>query len=124
MRPVTSKSQEALRNIYNDALGVPMLPTPAEDTHRVGKLTAEAMKIEYDSAAKAIEAMGDHLLELQKRMDNEARNILDAIDEVNRIAAHYRQEGKEMFDRIEDCARQTQRVREICTDLAPKPAER
>lgn len=94
-----------------------------ESLSRVGRLTSEAMAIEYEAAAKAIEAMGEHLLDLQRKMDAEAAMIVTAIDEVHAVAKHYREQGELMFKRIEDCARQTQRVREICMDLRPKVAD-
>lgn len=101
---------------------VPDYVKHAPDIGRVGRLTSEALAVEYESAAKAIEAMGAHLLDLQKQMDAEAALILTAIEEVNAVAKHYREQGTIMFGRIQDCARQTARVREICSDLTPKVA--
>lgn len=96
------------------------LPAPEIIPSRVGQLTAEAMKKEFDSAAQAIEQMANELLAIKARMDKEQAMILQAIDEINATAARYRQEGSRISASVEDAAKQTQRVRDICADLSIK----
>ena len=86
----------------------------------VGRLTAEAVAIDYEAAAKAIDAMGKQLTELQQRMEAETQAIHSAILEVNMVAEKYRDEGLKAFKRIEACAKITQDVRDACEAMRHK----
>jgi predicted nucleic acid-binding Zn-ribbon protein len=85
--------------------------------HDVGRLTAEAMKAEFESAAKEIEQLGTELLTVKARIDKEQDNIMAAIDQVHALAKAWRDEGARISSTVADCAQQTQRVRDICGQL-------
>lgn len=91
------------------------LPAPIHD---VGRLTAEAMKAEFESAAKEIENLATELFGVKARLDREQENILAAVNKVNELAEVWRREGGRISSTVEDCAKQTQRVRDLCAELA------
>jgi hypothetical protein len=80
---------------------------------RVG-VTAEAVTRELESAAKEIEAMGAELISAVKKWEA----ITTDVNNVIRDAAEaYRQQGKKMFERIEESALFTEDVRKSCEDV-------
>ena len=83
-----------------------------------GALTAEAVMREYESAAKAIEAMGTELISVAKNCED-VRNLIRG------TAGAYRQEGrKERFRAyIEGCALFTEDVRRTCETVKRRMME-
>lgn len=103
------------RNEITDMM--PDYVTHDPDVTTVGRLTAEAVAIDYEAAAKAIDTMGKQLTELQVRMEAETQAIHAAILEVNMVAEKYRDEGLKAFKRLEACAKKTQAVRDACEKM-------
>ena len=77
----------------------------------IGKF--EAVMQDYESAAKEIEALGAELISAAKQC--EAMNA--DVNAIRDIAQAYRQEGKKIFARIEECGLFTADVRKICEDV-------
>lgn len=106
-------------------LRAPSLAMPDYVEHRegateIGKLTAEAIVREYETAAKEIEEMGGELIECAKRCEAMTRDVLAATDEMKQTAARYREEAKRIFVEIENCTAMTAEVRKTCTELKEK----
>ena len=85
-----------------------------EGVSRVGPLFAEAVVRDYEAAAKEIEAMGAELIDAAKRCEAMAAEVHSAIAFVRETAAAYREQGKNIFERIEECAIFTEDVRKSC----------
>ena len=105
----------------------PSLTMPEYVEHRdgateIGKLTAEAIVREYETAVKEIEEMGAQLIECAKKCEAMTRDVLAATDEMKQTAARYRQEAKRIFVQIENCTVMTAEVRKTCTELKEKIA--
>ena len=81
---------------------------------RVGALSAEAMARDHESAAKEIEAMGAELISAAKKCEAMTAEVHNAIAYMRDTAAAYREEAKQIFKRIEDCALLTEHVRKTC----------
>ena len=77
-------------------------------------LTAEAVTREYESALKEIEAMGAELISVAKKCEAMTSDVQNLIRDT---AEAYRQEGKKIFERIEECAVSTEDVRKTCEDV-------
>jgi hypothetical protein len=88
----------------------------------IGKLTAEAIVGEYETAAKEIEGMGAQLIDCAKRCEAMTRDALFVIEEMKETAARYREEAKRVFLQIENCSLMTAEVRKTCTELKQKIA--
>src|SRR5690242_13510445 len=88
-----------------------------EGVSRVGALTAEAVVRDYESAAKEIEAMGAELISAAKKCEAMTADVHNAIAFMRDTAEAYRQEGKKIFKRIEECALFTENVRKTCEDV-------
>jgi len=93
-----------------------------EGATEIGKLSAEAVVREYESAAKEIETLGVELIQRAKQCEEMTREALAVIDEVKQTAARYRAEAKRIFVEIEDCSQMTAEVRKICNELTEKMA--
>jgi hypothetical protein len=93
-----------------------------EGTTEIGKLTAEAIVREYESAAKDIEAMGAELIERVKQCEAMTRDASAVTEEMKETAARYRAEAKRIFLQIEDCSLMTAEVRKTCSELREKIA--
>jgi hypothetical protein len=83
-------------------------------------LTAEAVKREYESAAKEFEAMGAELISAAKKCEALTTDVQNMIRDT---AEAYRQEGKKMFNRIEETAVFTENVRKTCEDVKRRMIE-
>ena len=77
-------------------------------------LTAEAVKQEFESALKEFQAMGAELICAAKKC--EALNA-DVQNTIRETAEAYRQEGKKIFERIEESSVFTEDVRRMCEDV-------
>jgi hypothetical protein len=83
-------------------------------------LTAEAVTREYESALKEIEAMGAELISVAKKCEAMTSDVQNLIRDT---AEAYRQEGKKIFERIEECAVFTEGVRKTCKDVKHRMIE-
>ncbi len=102
-------------------------PLPDYVEHRegigeIGKLSAEAVVREYEEAAKAIEAMATELGERARQCEAMVKDTIAVRNEVNEIAAAYREEAKRVFLHVEDCALMTAEVRKACGELRTRIA--
>ena len=87
------------------------------DIDQIGKLSAEAVIAQYESAVKALEAMGTTLIDCVQRAEKMAAGCKDAIAYVQDTAQKYREEAKLVFDRIEQASVMTAEVRSVCDDM-------
>jgi hypothetical protein len=84
-------------------------------------LTAEAVKREYEAAAKEFEAMGAELISAAKKCEALTTDVQNTIRDT---AEAYRQEGKKIFNRIEESALFTEDVRKTCEEVKRRMIER
>jgi hypothetical protein len=108
--------------VYAPALAMPDYVEHRVGATEIGKLSAEAVVREYESAAKEIESMGVELIERVRQCENMTHDALSVIDEMKQTAARYRTEAKRIFLEIEDCSLVTAEVRKICNELVEKIA--
>ena len=90
-----------------------------EGATEIGKLTAEAIVGEYETAAREIEGMGSQLIDCVKRCEALTWGCLFVIEEMKETAARYREEAKRVFLQIENCMLMTAEVR-ICSGIQRK----
>ncbi|XUJ33893.1 hypothetical protein ACQ5SK_41660 [Bradyrhizobium japonicum] len=83
----------------------------------MGALSAEAVIRDYESAAKEIEAMGAELIDAARKCEALTAQVHDAIAFMRETAAGYRDEGRKIFKRIEECALFTEDVRKTCEEV-------
>jgi hypothetical protein len=99
----------------------PVLPYAHHaEVDQVGKLNAESVIAQYESAVKALEAMGTTLIDCVKRAEKMAAGCKDAIAYVQDTAQKYREEAKLIFDRIEQASAMTAEVRSVCDEMRRK----
>jgi len=109
----------------NPDAATPKPPMPEYVEHRateIGRLSAEAVVREYESAAKEIEATGAELIGLVKQCEAMTRNAIAVTEQLKETAARYREEAKRVFLQIENCSEVTAEVRRTCTELREKIA--
>lgn len=102
------------------------LPTyiePREGVSQVGALTAQAVVAQYEAAAKEFEAMGQAMIANVKRAEEAAASARQVFESLQATAAAYREEGKRIFQQIEECALLTEEVRTTCDALRSKIAK-
>jgi hypothetical protein len=104
------------------SLAMPDYVEHREGATEIGKLTAEAIVREYETAAKEIEGMGAQLIDCVKHCEEMTRDALRVIEEMKETAARYREEAKRIFLQIENCTLMTAEVRKTCTELKEKIA--
>jgi hypothetical protein len=106
--------------VRTPSLAMPNYVEHREGATEIGKLTAEAIVREYETAAKEIEGMGAHLIDCVKRCETMTRDAFLVIEEMKETATRYREEAKRVFLQIEDCTLLTAEVRKTCTELKEK----
>jgi hypothetical protein len=126
------RNSPPIRSQHSTELAPPKLRAPAiaipdyvehcEGATEIGKLSAEAIVREYETAAKDIEAMGAELIERVKQCETMTREALAVTEEMKETAARYREEAKRIFLQIENCTRMTAEVRKTCIELKEKIA--
>lgn len=99
------------------AIALPDYVEHTEGVTRVGALSAEAVIRDYESAAKEIEAMGSELIGAAQRCEALTAQVHEAIAFMRETAAGYREEGRKIFERIEQCSVFTEDVRKTCEDV-------
>ena len=102
------------------AVGMATLEAEVTEVSRVGALTAAAVMQDYESAAKEIEAMGAELINAVKHFEAMTTDVNNVIRDT---AETYHQEGKKLFERIEECALFTEDVRKTCEDVKRRMIE-
>ena len=103
-------------------IAIPDYVEHCEGATEIGKLSAEAVVREYETAAKDIEAMGAELIERVKQCEEMTREALAVTEEMKETAARYREEAKRIFLQIENCTRMTAEGRKTCIELKEKIA--
>jgi hypothetical protein len=103
-------------------IAIPDYVEHCEGATEIGKLSAEAVVREYETAAKDIEAMGAELVERVRQCEAMTREALAVTEEMKETAARYREEAKRIFLQIENCTRMTAEVRKTCIELKEKIA--
>ncbi|AHY50919.1 MULTISPECIES: hypothetical protein [Bradyrhizobium] len=99
------------------SIALPDYVEHTEGVTRVGALSAEAVIRDYESAAKEIEAMGAELIDAARKCEALTAQVHDAIAFMRETAAGYRDEGRKIFKRIEECALFTEDVRKTCEEV-------
>lgn len=102
---------------------LPPLPNYVE--HRegmdtVGKAAAQAIVMQYDSAMKALEAMGKELIECVSHAQTMAGRCTEVLKYVAETCDQYRDESKAIFARIEHASALTAEVRKVCDEMREK----
>ena len=105
------------------SIGLPNYVQRQEGVPRAGALSAEAVVRDYETAAKEIESMGAELIEAAKNCEAMTADVHDAIAFMRDTAAAYRDEGKKIFNRIQECALFTDDVRKSCGEVKRKILE-
>jgi hypothetical protein len=102
------------------AISLPEYVEHTDGVTRVGALSAEAVIRDYESAAKEIESMGAELIGAAQKCEALTAQVHDAIAFMRETAAEYREEGRKIFKRIEECAVFTEEVRKTCEQVKRK----
>jgi hypothetical protein len=103
------------------AVALPEYVTHLDGVTEIGKLSAEAVIREYETAAREIEAMGQ---EMASRHEAITASVVGMLEDVRATAAHFRKEAKRIFHEIESCSVLTEEVRTTCDALKKKMGER
>ena len=110
--------------VRTPSLAMPNYVEHREGATEIGKLTAEAIVGEYETAAREIEGMGAQLIDCIKRCEAMTRDAFLVIEEMKETAARYREEAKRVFLQIENCTLMTAEVRKTCIEFKEKIAAR
>src|SRR5215468_6192010 len=137
MKTTLSDLEREIREVrskapVHDPRSAPMIAAPGllmpdyvehrDGATEIGRLSAEAVVREYEATAKEIESMGGELIERVRQSEALVRDTLSVIDELNEVAARYREEAKRVFDHIESCSLVIAEARQTCTELKDKIA--
>ena len=88
----------------------------------IGRLSAEAVVSEYESAAKEIEAMGSELLKRVKQCEIMTAEALRVTEDLKEVATRYRAEASRVSGQIESCSHLVANVRKTCIELRDRIA--
>jgi hypothetical protein len=109
-------------SVRTAALPLPEYLEHREGADEIGRLSAEAVAASYESAAREIEKMGAELKERTQLCEKLVADSNQALTLIQETAAQFRDAGKMIFLKIEDCSLMTKEVRETCDTLRAKLA--
>jgi hypothetical protein len=140
---IGNELERSMRDMRHEP--TPKLPLPHYVEHGaevsdVGRLSSQALAAEYERAAKEVEAMGVALVKSMQECEQDAVRAVKAMEEVRETtleavkmcqatATAYRDEAKQLFNRIQKSAMLAEDVRRACVQLcqnieAGEPAAR
>jgi hypothetical protein len=93
-----------------------------EGVSQIGKISAAAVVLEVEAAAKEIEAMGAALVDAAKQCELMTAGVHQVAADVIALAGGYRNKAKQIFAQIQACTLMTDEVRNLCKTLAGKIA--
>ena len=105
-------------------LAMPDFVTQNERPAEIGNLSAEAVVREFEAAAKEIELMRGELVERAKQCEAMTRDALAVVEDLNEVAARYREEAKRTFEQIEGGSSILADAHKISTSFRDKIAGR
>ncbi len=106
--------------VRNPPLPLPEYVKHRDDVDELGRVAAEAVVVQFESAVRSLEAMGTTLVDCVKRADKMAAECKQALAYVQETADQYRDEAKKIFDRIEAASALTAEVRDVCDEMRRK----
>jgi len=105
-------------------LAMPDFVTHNERPAEIGNLSAEAVVREFEAAAKEIELMRGELVERARQCEAMTRDALAVVEDLNEVAARYREEAKRTFEQIEGGSSILADAHKISTSFRDKIAGR
>ena len=103
----------------------PPIPAYVEhipDVSEIGRMTATAVIQEWETASKAIEAMGSELSAAARRLEEALADVADVMKGLEETAQAHRDRGKQIFLQIEAQSQLTAHVRTACAAMREKLA--
>lgn len=112
------QTQAPVRRIEREHTNLPVSPDyvhPNPEVSEGGRLSAQAMAMEYEKAARAMESTAHELVALAQRCDQDCMVVIEnneqvhakidaVVAECRETAASYRQEAKAIFDQIQNAS--------------------
>jgi hypothetical protein len=97
----------------------------------VGRLSAEALAVSYEKAAKEIEGVGEALtgeikasevavVDVVKELERYKEVTQSAVEECKKAAEAYRAEAKQLFELVQARAMAADNVRSMCMEMVNK----
>ena len=86
----------------------------------VGRLSAEAVLVQYEAAAKGVETMGDEIKDRIAKLETAMREADDAMKLVAEAAAAIREKGKLVHLQIEEATQLSKDIRDACVEFRRK----
>lgn len=125
---IEAMAQEVERNIaafvprQKQALPLPPYVEHIPGTSEIGKLSAQAVAAQFETAAKQIEAMGADMIELARRCEAMAAKTHEAVKWCDETANVYREEAKGIFERIERATLTADAIIDQCRSMKDRIA--
>ena len=86
----------------------------------VGRLSAEAVLVQYEAAAKGVETMGDEIKDRIAKLETAMREADEAMKLVSEAAAAIREKGKLVHMQIEEATQLSKDIRDACVEFRKK----
>lgn len=93
-----------------------------EDATHAGMMSAQVIVIEFENAAKEIEALGEELKAAQIRAEKAQAVLADALKKLAATARAYRSEAAEVFNHVEHVTAKANEAVALCAALSVKTA--
>jgi predicted nucleic acid-binding Zn-ribbon protein len=103
----------------NDAasLKLPEYVKHQEGATRAGMLSAQAIVMEYEAAAKEFEKLGDELRAAQQRVEQQQEVFANALRDLQATAKAYREEAARVFKEVESVTTKASEASTVCAEL-------
>lgn len=105
---------------YGSKMPLPDYVSHLEEVDQVGRLSAEAIIQQYETAAKQVEALGNEIKESAAKLEAALAEHDADMKLINETAQAIRDKGKAIFLQIENASHVTTELRRACVELKNK----
>jgi hypothetical protein len=86
----------------------------------IGRTTSQAIVVQFEQAAKTVEAMGAEMIQCVREIETLADRAKTVIEFVEQTAQAYRDEAKAVFERIQKASLLVNEVQTTCETMQAK----
>lgn len=113
----------ALKALEHDLLpvtGTAIQPINMVTPPDIGKLSAEAVRKQWEQTAKEVEDLGTMVKDLIGKLDHELKECDESLKLIAEAAKHVREKGDATHAVIDQASSLSKILRDICTDINKK----
>lgn len=117
----TQLMEKELKDLVSSEIRTtPTLVSKKEAAADIGRMTAEALMLDYTETSKSFENLGKEIAQVSKCCENYYAELKEILAYMNKVAIDSRERAATIFKAIEESAKTTADVRKQAEELAKR----